>query len=573
MHGGDWVAEVLRAQGVQFLFTLTGGHISPILVGAKQRGIRVIDVRHEVNAVFAADAVARLTGVPGVAAVTAGPGVTNTLTAVKNAQMAQSPVIVLGGAAATALQGRGALQDIDQLSLFKSVVKWSKSVRRVADIVPTMEKAFFEAQSGVPGPVFIELPIDLLYNEQTVRDLYQVPAGTSLGARAVATYLKFHVNRLFAGAGKQKVSGLIKRETPKPDIQLVKEVTRKLSQSKKPVILVGAQCVLDIDQVEHTAAAIEKIGAPVFLSSMARGLLGKNHPLQMRHKRRDALKEADFVLLAGVPCDFRLDYGNHIRRSSFYASANLSETDLNKNRRPDIGVLGDPAVVLRRLAETLASDAPWADWIAHLREGNDERDREIQAMGLEPTGKINPIALFQELEQTAGRKTVLVADGGDFVGTASYILQPPGPLTWLDPGPFGTLGVGAGFALGAKLVRPDAEVWIIYGDGSVGYSLAEFDTFARHDIGVIGLVGNDAAWSQIAREQVELLKDDVATVLAHTDYEQSAAGLGAIGIKIDDSELVPEALAKAQAAAATGKSVLLNAIIGKTDFRKGSISV
>ena len=169
MHGGDTVADVLKAQGVAFVFTLTGGHIAPILVAAKARGLRVVDVRHEANAVFAADAVARLTGTPGVAVVTAGPGVTNTITAVKNAQMAQSPVVLLGGAAATALQGRGALQDIDQLSLFQSVVKWSTSVRKVRDLAPAVEEAFQRSQEETPGPVFVEMPVDLLYDEATVR--------------------------------------------------------------------------------------------------------------------------------------------------------------------------------------------------------------------------------------------------------------------------------------------------------------------------------------------------------------------------------------------------------------------
>ncbi|MCP4357580.1 MAG: thiamine pyrophosphate-binding protein, partial [Chloroflexi bacterium] len=185
------------------------GHISPILIGAKARGIRVVDVRHEVNAVFAADAVGRLTGVPGVAVVTAGPGVTNTLTGVKNAQMAQSPVVLIGGAAATALQGRGALQDIEQLDLFKSVVKWSKSVRRVKDIVPTIERAFKEAKSGVPGPVFVEMPIDILYEESIVRSLYKVPTGKSISSKIIGRYLTWHVNRLFAGASDQVVSGKI----------------------------------------------------------------------------------------------------------------------------------------------------------------------------------------------------------------------------------------------------------------------------------------------------------------------------------------------------------------------------
>lgn len=177
MHGGDWVAEVLQAHGVRFVFTLTGGHISPILVACQQRGIRVVDTRHEANAVFAAEAMSRLSGVTGVAVVTAGPGVTNTLTAIQSAQMAQTPLVLLGGAAATVLQGRGALQDINQLSLFRTTTKWSRSVRQVRQIVPALVEAFYQAQSGVPGPVFLELPIDLLYQQPLVRQWYGIRAG------------------------------------------------------------------------------------------------------------------------------------------------------------------------------------------------------------------------------------------------------------------------------------------------------------------------------------------------------------------------------------------------------------
>jgi len=573
MHGGDWVAEVLKAQGVEFLFTLSGGHISPILVAAKARGIRVVDVRHEVNAVFAADAVARLTGVPGVAAVTAGPGVTNTLTAVKNAQMAQSPLVLLGGAAATAQQGRGALQDIDQLSLFKSVVKWSKSVRRVKDIVPTVERAFREALSGVPGPVFVELPIDTLYPKEVVQPLYMPPKGNGIASTMVGLYLKQHVRRLFTGADQQVVSSKIEAERAQPDEAKIDAVAAKLLAAERPMFLIGSQTLLDVQNIDALVVAIERIDAPIYLSSMARGLLGQEHPLQRRHKRRDALKEADFVLLAGVPCDFRMDYGNHIRGSSFYVSANLSPEDLKRNRRPNIGVLGDPGAFLRGLAERIPSESRWVDWKAALQVRDDARNAEIAQMARDPVAEINPLYLCRELAALTDEETIFVADGGDFVGTASYIVQPPRPLSWLDPGPFGTLGVGAGFALGAKLVRPEANVWIIYGDGSVGYTLSEFDTFARHGVPVVALVGNDAGWSQIAREQVEVFGDAVATELVHSDYHAAVIGLGGGGVRLDDPEFVPETLAQAKQSAAGGEATLVNAIISKTDFRKGSISV
>jgi acetolactate synthase-1/2/3 large subunit len=572
MHGGDWVAEVLRAHGVDVVFTLTGGHIAPILVGCKQRGIRVVDTRHEATAVFAADATARLTGVPGVAVVTAGPGVTNTLTAVQNARLAQSPVVLLGGAVATALRGRGALQDIDQPALLHSTVKWQCSVRRVRDIAATLQEAFFQARSGVPGPVFVELPIDLLYDEAVVRQWYGLKSsGRTLADRAAQQYLSFHVNRLFAGDG-QHVS-VRSVAAPAPDVAQVRAVAERLGTAQRPLLLVGSQALAEPRWAAAVAAAVGRLGIPTYLSGMARGLLGRAHPLQLRHMRRAALREADLVILAGVPCDFRLDYGRHIPRRATYIAANRSRADLTRNRRPDIGLLADPGLFLQALATRFTSGERWAEWRAALRERDVARDEEIARQAREPAGGVNPLHLCGEIAGALPDNSVIVADGGDFVATASYIVRPPRPLAWLDPGPFGTLGVGAGFALAAKLARPDAEVWLLYGDGAAGYSLAEFDTFARHGLPVVGVVGNDAGWTQIAREQVELLKDDVATVLAHRDYDRVAAGLGAAGLRVDDPELVGDALAEARRMAAAGRPVLLNAIVGKTDFRKGAISM
>jgi acetolactate synthase-1/2/3 large subunit len=574
MHGGDLVAEVLRAQGTSFLFTLCGGHISPILVGCKQRGIRVIDTRHEATAVFAADAVARLTGKPGVVAVTAGPGLTNTITAIKNAQLAQSPVVLIGGAAPTALQGRGALQDIDQMMLLVPHVKYAKKVRRVRDLIPALELAFYIAQDGVPGPVFVETPVDLLYDQATVRQWYGADrGGKTLVDKAVKAYLNFHVNRMFGGTDDLRAGAAISVSAPQPDPARVKDAAARLLPALRPVILVGSQAMLDPAQAGRLAAALEKIGAPVYLSGMARGLLGRDHPLQMRHKRREALREADYVLLAGVPADFRLDYGNHIRRSACHVSINRSWQDLTRNRRPTLGILGDPALALQGIAEATTGETRWGEWRAQLRARDDARNAEIAQQALQPMGKVNPVHLCQEIDGALTPDSILVGDGGDFVATASYIVQPPGPLRWLDPGVFGTLGVGAGFALGAKLVHPESDVWILYGDGSVGYSLTEFDTFVRHGVSVLAVVGNDASWSQIAREQVEMLGDDVGTVLAHTHYERVAEGFGGVGAQVEDPELISDALAKAKAATAVGKPAMVNVMLAKTDFRKGSISM
>jgi len=576
MTGGDLIADVLKQQGVSWLFTLCGGHISPILVSAKARGIRVVDVRHEANAVFAADAVARLTGVPGVAAVTAGPGATNTVTAVKNAQLAQSPVVVLGGATATLLKGRGSLQDIDQMALMRPHVKWATTVDRVSELGPTLEKAFLTARSGVPGPVFVECPVDLLYDPSLVRQWYVAKTGDkarSLRDLALQWYIRRHLRKVF-GEGGEAPGAPRRPAPPAPSPGGVRRAADYLSASQRPVLLIGSQALLSPLEVTALAEAVGALGLPVYLSGMARGLLGPDHPRQLRHHRKQALREADLVILAGTPCDFRLDYGDHINRGAVLISANLSRVDLHKNRRPTLGVLGAPDLFLRALAREAKGQPARAAWVETLRARDAQREAEIRTLAEAPSpGGVNPLRLCREIDRALDPDSVIVADGGDFVSSAAYITRPRGPLSWLDPGAFGTLGVGAGFALGAKLVRPSAEVWILYGDGSAGYSLAEADTFVRHHIPVIAVVGNDAAWTQIAREQVEVLKDDVGTVLAPTDYHRVAEGSGAVGFAVRVAEEVPAVLAAAKAAARAGHPVFVNAIIGKTDFRKGSISM
>ncbi|HWQ11448.1 MAG TPA: thiamine pyrophosphate-binding protein [Roseiflexaceae bacterium] len=574
MHGGDIAAEALLEHGVRFVFTLAGGHIAPVLVGCKRRGIRVVDTRHEATAVFAADAVARLSGVPGVAVVTAGPGVTNTLTAVKNAQLAQSPVVLLGGAAPTVLRGRGALQDIDQVALLRAATKWQRTVARVRDIAPALAEAFRRAREGVPGPVFVELPADVLYPEAVVREWYGLKSGgRTLTDRALQRYLAFHLGRLFGGLDTARAAPPVVDAPPAPDQGRVRAVVRRLLAAERPLLLVGSQALLDPPAAQEVAVALGRVGAPVYLSGMARGLLGANHPLQLRHHRREALRAADMVLLAGVPCDFRLDYGRHIPRRATVVSANRSRTDMTRNRRPTIGVPGDPGLFLRMLAAELPPGTRWGAWLAALRARDDAREEQIRRAGLQPSGAVNPLHLCREIAAVAGPNSVFVVDGGDFVATASYILRPPAPLSWLDPGPFGTLGVGAGFALGAKLCRPEAEVWLLYGDGSAGYSLAEFDTFTRHGLPLVAVVGNDAGWTQIAREQVKMLGDDVGTALAHSDYHAVAEGFGGAGFRLDDPELAGDVLAQARQAAATGRPALVNAILGKTGFREGSIAL
>ncbi|NGX14906.1 thiamine pyrophosphate-binding protein [Wenzhouxiangella sp. XN24] len=575
MNGGARIARVLHDRGVREIFTLCGGHISPILVEAKRIGIRITDVRDEATAVFAADAHARLTGIPGVAAVTAGPGLTNTITPLKNAQLAQSPVLVLGGATATALKNRGALQDIDQMPLMKPHVKYARAVKRLRDLAPAIVEALEAADTGVPGPVFVECPVDLLYDEEIIRGWYadSMPRGDSLADKAVRFYLERHTKRLFAGGRKMpKPASESPAVLPRP--QSIRDIARQLAAARRPVMVCGSQAVARAADADLLRDAIIKLGIPVYLSGMSRGLLGAEHPLLFRHRRRDAIKGADLVILAGVPCDFRLDYGKQIRRSARLVSFNLSRRELRLNRKPDDALLADPGLCVRDLADAMSGSPPdRSEWLEELAARDAAREADIDARAAVGGAGVNPLRLCREIDKILPDDSVLVADGGDFVGTASYVVRPRGPLRWLDPGAFGTLGVGGGFAIGAARARPSAEVWILYGDGSLGYSLIEFDSYVRHGLAPIAIIGNDACWAQIAREQVKMLGDDVGVRLARTDYHRAAEGLGAAGLVISSDDEIAPTLAKARELSAAGQPVLVNVHLAETDFREGSLSI
>lgn len=575
MHGGDRIARALAGEGVRTLFTLCGGHISPILTGANSLGIRVIDTRHEATAVFAADATARLTGIPGVAVVTAGPGVTNTLTALRNAYMAHSPVVLIGGATAGPLRGRGALQDIDQLELIRSHVKWARRVTRVRDLEPMMHEAFFNARDGLPGPVFLECGVDLLYEETLVRDWFVKTSGTrprTMADRMLRWYLQRHLDRTFGGNEHDPDP-----KTPRSMTATARDVDRVanlLGRSRRPVIILGSQGVDDPSRTGALGDSLSRLGAPLWLSGMARGLLAADHPLQMRHRRREALREADLVILAGVPADFRLDYGRQIPSRTTLVSINRSRAEMRLNRRPSLAIHANPSDVLERVSEQFGTVPDnWTPWIETLRGRDDDRDSEVIAMAMETVDGINPIALLRQIDEQLPDESIVVADGGDFVATASYVIRPRRPLSWLDPGPFGTLGVGAGFAIAAAIARPGSEVWLLWGDGSAGFGLIEIDTFVRHGIPLIAVIGNDACWTQIAREQIEILGDEVGCSLRSSDYHLVAEALGGRGFDLRSADEIPDVVARARAAAASAVPVVINARIGTTSFRKGSISM
>ncbi|MCA9546414.1 MAG: thiamine pyrophosphate-binding protein, partial [Myxococcales bacterium] len=418
--------------------------------------------------------------------------------------MAQSPVLLFGGAAATVLKGRGSLQDIDQIAFLSPIVKWATSVRTVSALGPTVEKAIEIAKGGVPGPVFIEVPVDLLYHEDLVREWYLSEAGVKdpkgLPAKALNAYLRAHLYRQF----HQPHLGLDLPDLP--ELRLpgrapqgrIAEVVELLRNAERPAIVVGSQTLVNRgpDEAEAVADALRALGAPTWLGGMARGLLGRHCDIQFRHKRSKALRKADVVIVCGFPFDFRLGYGRSIGSKATVVSANLSASDLKKNRRPEVALQMHPGDFLIALAEAFGGPeaGPWDAWFDQVRENERARDAEIAEIATLPTPKnlVNPVDFFLQLEEAMADDAVLVVDGGDFVATGAYTLRPRKPLRWLDPGVFGTLGVGGGFTTGAAAVHPGTEIWLIYGDGSSAYSLAEFDTYVRHGFAPIAVIGTDA---------------------------------------------------------------------------------
>ncbi len=544
VHGGRLVAKALKQHGTTHLFTLCGGHIQAIYDGCLDEEIRVVDVRHEQTAGHAADGYARVTGRPGVCAVTAGPGVTDVVTAVANAQRAGIPMIVIGGAGPRALCDMGSLQDMDAVTLMRPITKWSVQVPEVRRIREYIDAAFRVAQANVPGPVYLEMPLDLLMN---MSDDAELPATRPLP------------------------------EPPRPtgDPRALAAASKILAESQRPAFLVGTQIRWSPAR-EAIRRAADAIAAPFFLNGMARGGLPIDHPGLFSRARKLALAQADAVFVFGTPFDFRVDYG---RSPTWAEGARIVQVDLDgaelgRNRAIDVAIHGDSGLVLDHLA-THASQAPKPPregWMVRVREEESKRRAKMMAEIASDDSPPNPLRVCAELGKRLGPNDIVIGDGGDFVATAASVLKMEWPQVWMDPGPLGTLGVGPGYAMAAKLVRPDARVVLVYGDGSFGLHGLEFEALVRQDIPVVAVIGNDAGWTQIRRGQVELYGEAraVATSLEYTRYDRVVEAVGGFGAWVERVEDLGPAL---DAAFASKKPACVNVKIAKSDFRKGAISV
>src|SRR4051812_8522974 len=524
LHGGRLIARRLKAHGVTRLFTLSGGHLFSVYDGCREEGIEIVDVRHEQAAAFAAEGWAKVTREPGVAALTAGPGVTNGMSAMAGAMQNHSPMLVLGGRAPQMRWGQGSLQEIDHVPFVRPVTKLAATADSTADIPGLVDDALATALRPHSGPTFVDLPLDFVFMEAeepdagpTLPDPLDEPVAEGV-ERALA---------LLAGAGR-------------------------------PVIMAGTDMYWGKGERALLELA-ERRGIPVFLNGLARGCVPADHELFFSRARSEALKGADVALVVGVPMDFRLGFGGSFGDDTQIVVLGRAEPERDHPRQPAVELYGGMDATLRALT---GEGRDTSAWVTRLRVIETEK-REAEAAELaDGRSPLHPMRLYKELGEVLDRDAVIIGDGGDFVSYAGRVIDSYEPGCWLDPGPYGCLGSGPGYALAAKLARPDKQVVLLLGDGAFGFSAMEFDTLARHGVNVVGVMGNNGIWA-LEKHPMEFLYgySVAADLRPGTRYDQIVEALGGHGELVERPDDVKPALARAFE---SGKPALVNVLTDPT---------
>ncbi len=496
LHGGRLVAKRLKAHGVRKLFTLSGGHLFSVYDGCREEGIDLVDVRHESTAAFAAEGWAKVTREPGVAALTAGPGVTNGMSALGSALQNRSPMVVLGGRAPAFRWGQGSLQEIDHVPFVRPLVKFAATAGSTAEIPSLVDDALLSARTPHTGPAFVDLPLDHVFMNLEGEFDDAPPAEPRLGA-----------------ADPRELDAAVAR----------------LSEAERPVIMAGTNLYWGRAETELVALA-EAAGIPVFLNGLGRGCVPADHELSFSRARGTALKGADVALVLGVPMDFRLGFGASFGEDTQIIVADVAEPEREHPRSVAAELYGDLRATLTALRDGVTGGLDTSAWLEQLRAVEaDKLAGELELVSDE-RAPLHPMRVFAGLAEVIDRDAIVIVDAGDFGSYAGRVVPSYAPGCWLDPGPFGCLGSGPGYALAAKLAHPGRQVVLILGDGAFGFSGMEFDTLARHGVGVVGVMGNNGIWA-LEKHPMESLYgySVVADLRPETRYDEIVTALGGHG--------------------------------------------
>jgi acetolactate synthase I/II/III large subunit len=545
ISGGHLVAKALKAEGIDTIFTLCGGHIIDIYDGCVDEGIEVIDVRHEQVAAHAADGYARVTGRAGCAVVTAGPGTTDAVTGVANALRAESPMLLIGGQGASSQHKMGSLQDLPHVDMMAPITKFAATVPATTRVADLVSMAFRECYAGAPGPSFLEIPRDVLDARIPLEQARIPEAG--------------HYRAATRSAG---------------DPAAIERLADLLTHAQKPAILLGSQ----VWTTRGTDAAIEllrTLNIPAYMNGAGRGTLPPGDPHHFHLSRRYAFDNADVIVIVGTPFDFRMGYGRRLPATAKVVQIDLDYRTVGKNRDIDLGIVGDAGLVLASVTAACGADNGAASrraWLEELRvvEGK-ARDKRLPQL-LSDASPIHPYRLVHEINEFLTEDSIYIGDGGDIVTFSGQVVQPKSPGHWMDPGPLGTLGVGIPFVLAAKHARPDKEVVALFGDGAFSLTGWDFETLVRFNLPFVGIVGNNSSMNQIRYGQARKYgvgRERVGNTLGDVHYDEFAKMLGGYGEEVRDPRDIRPALQRARE---SGKPSLINVWIDPDAYAPGTMN-
>ncbi|MEA2472541.1 MAG: hypothetical protein QOE06_456 [Thermoleophilaceae bacterium] len=524
LHGGRLVAKRLRAAGVTKLFTLSGGHLFSIFDGCREEGIDIVDVRHEQTATFAAEGWAKATREPGVAALTAGPGVTNGMSAIASAQANSSPIVVLGGRAPAMRWGMGSLQEIDHVPFVAPLTKLARTAEPTAAIPGLVDEALRVACEPPTGPTFVDFPLDHVFMEAPVEEAPPVALHDPLAA---------------------------------PAAEGVEAAAELLRAAERPVVMAGTGLYWSRGE-EALLRLCDELRVPVFLNGLARGCVPADHALFFSRARGAALKGADLALVVGVPMDFRLGFGGSFGDETKIVVVGAAPSERPQPREVAAELCGGVPATLDALRSAGSGGPDRGEWISHLQGVENEKRAAEREELTDERAPLHPMRVYGELAQVLDRRTIVIGDGGDFVSYAGRMIETYEPGCWMDPGPYGCLGSGPGYAIAAKLARPDRPVCLLLGDGAFGFAGLEFDSMVRHGIPVVGVMGNNGIWGLEHHPMKFLYGYSVAARLQpELRYDRVVEELGGHGELVSRPDELRPALERAFE---SGKPALVNVL-------------